>query len=89
MATRCCCPPDICDGKCCARSARPTIANASAARFRRSVFIDLRVQRGQFRVFKRCGPGQQIEALKNKSNLLIANQRQGLLIVLGNINPFK
>ena len=30
MATRCCCPPDICDGKWLARSASPTSASARA-----------------------------------------------------------
>ena len=36
MATRCCWPPDSSDGRCRARSARPTSASAAAARSRRS-----------------------------------------------------
>ena len=36
IATRCCWPPDSSDGRCLARSARPTSASAAAARRRRS-----------------------------------------------------
>src|SRR5260370_1863469 len=88
MATRCCCPPDICDGKCCARSASPTIPSASAARFSRG-FVDLCVERRQLCIFEGSGACQQIEALKDKSNFLISNEGQCLLVVLRYVDPFE
>ena len=36
MATRCCWPPDSCDGRWCSRSASPTRSSAARARRRRS-----------------------------------------------------
>ena len=36
IATRCCSPPDSCDGRWCARSASPTEERAVSARSRRS-----------------------------------------------------
>src|SRR5205809_1952053 len=33
MATRCCCPPESCDGKCISRSPKPTSCSACSARF--------------------------------------------------------
>jgi len=40
IATRCCCPPDSSDGRCLARSARPTDSSAAAARRRRAAAAD-------------------------------------------------
>lgn len=51
--------------------------------------VDFRVQRRQFRVLERRSASQQIEALENESNLLIADQGQGLFVVPRNIGPFE
>src|SRR5712692_4343129 len=48
-----------------------------------------RIQRRQFHILERRRSRQQVESLKNKSNLLIANQRQGFLVVLRNVNAFQ
>ena len=37
IATRCCCPPDICDGSWRARSASPTRSSSSSAHCRASL----------------------------------------------------
>jgi len=61
--------------------------------FRRSLttfgLVDLGVQRRQLGIFERRRPCQKIESLKNKTNLLVPNQRESLLVVLRNINAFK
>jgi hypothetical protein len=52
-------------------------------------FTDLRVQRRQLRIFERRRSRKQVEALENKPNLLVPNESQGLLVVLGNIDPLE
>src|SRR6266849_5046095 len=52
-------------------------------RFSRTFFalrlIDLGVQHRELCILQRRRPGQQIETLEDKSNLLVSNQGQGLL----------
>src|SRR5579864_3618801 len=48
-----------------------------------------RVQSRQLGILQRGGTGRQIEALKHKSDLLIANECQSLFVVLGYVKIFE
>ena len=55
MATRCCSPPDSCDGRWPSRCPRPTASSAAAARSRRSARAHAAVDQRQRDVVQRAG----------------------------------
>ena len=51
--------------------------------------VDFCVERGEFGIFERGGAGQQIKALKDKSNFLVADECKRFLVVLRNVGSFE
>src|SRR5215467_6873952 len=51
--------------------------------------VDPRVERRQLRVFERSGARQQVETLKDETDLAIADSRQLLLIQIGDVGAFE
>ncbi len=77
MATRCCCPPDICDGSWSLRSARPTRSSkllGQLAGLLRGGPVRRVVQR-HHDVLQRRGARQEVEALEDEAQLLGPHQR--------------
>ena len=74
IATRCCWPPESCDGlvaRCAAP--RPTRSSASSARRRRSAGGTPRVDQRQLDVLERRGARQQVEALEHEADDAVAH----------------
>src|ERR1019366_3463440 len=75
IATRCCCPPESCDGVRSRRAPRPTRSSARrplAALATR----DPRVDERELDVLDGARPREQVEALKYEADRLVANVGQ-------------
>ena len=76
MATRCCSPPESWLGRWSSRWARPTRSSISSARRRRSEPDSPAVDQRQGDVVPRGGAGQQVEALEDEADHLVAQPGQ-------------
>ena len=73
MATRCCCPPESCEGWCSTgRRARPGRAPARARRAR-SRAAHVGVDQRQLDVLERAGAREQVEALEDEADRPVAH----------------
>ena len=72
MATRCCCPPESCDGWWSPRDSSPTFASKDFTRRRRwAPRRPAGVEHRQFHVFRGRGAGQQVETLEDEADLAV------------------
>ena len=70
MATRCCWPPESCEGWWSMRDSRPTFFSSCRTRSRRWLPRSRpAVEQRQFHVLQGAGPRQQIEALEHEADL--------------------
>ena len=77
MATRCCWPPDSCDGSWSIRSPRPTRSSSAVAALARLAVgqVPRGVGQRHHHVVERAGARQQVEALEDEADLLVADHR--------------
>ena len=85
IATRCCWPPESCEGWWSARSARPTSASRASARCRRSSSGQLAVEQRQLDVLDGGGAREQIEVLEDEADAAVADRRQRVARELRNL----
>ena len=84
-ATRCCSPPDSSPGRCSSRSPRPTRSSISAARRRASPRGMRRMSPGIIAFSSAVNSGQQVVALEDEADGLVAEGREPLLAALEDV----
>ena len=76
MATRCCWPPESCDGKWCSRALRP---DAVERRLGQLAPLGVRhppVEQRDLHVVEHAQIADQVERLEDEADLLVAHRRQ-------------
>ena len=83
MATRCCWPPESCDGKWCTRELRPTLSSAASASLRRSRVRHAPIEQRQLHVVDDREIGDQVERLEDESELAVPHAGERAVGVRG------
>ena len=87
MATRCCWPPESCDGKWWMRALRPTRSSAASASLRRSRVRHPAVEQRNLHVVEHAQVGDQVEGLEDEADLLVADRGERAIAIAGDRRP--